>query len=321
MGAVAVPDIPAKAWLIADASTGQILAAKGLHDQLPPASTLKTLTAVALMPKLAPDDLHTAVAPDLQIYGSKTGMVIGHSYSIRDLWYGLLLDSGNDSALGLAHQYSAVTSDTLDLMAREAKRLQARDTVIRSPHGLDAPGQVSSVYDMALFARAALSIPLFTQISSTRSYAFPSPTGSFQIQNENPLLGKYSGVLAGKTGFTTNAGRTFWVAVKRGNVTLLAVLFGIETGTTPASRALLDWGFANHSKVTPIGALPDPLKPTITKAPAAHNQQVQLERTPNWWVLAIAGAAGFFGLFIALGGRRVPGASVRRDHARREQRP
>lgn len=256
------------------------------------------------MPKLAPDSTYVATEADLAVDGGTTGMQVGMTYTVRDLWHGLLLDSGNDTAMGLAHAYSPTTTDTLNLMRLELQRLGAQDTVVKNPHGLDAKGQVSSVYDMALFARAALDIPFFRAVDTSPTYRFPAKNGSFQIQNENKLLGKYKGVIGGKTGYTTNAGQTYWVAAQRGDVALVAVLFGIEGRMDTAAKDLLNWGFRNHASASPIGTLPKPATPTVTKAPtsaASAEGAMPWRREINWSVVAIATPVLIFGLLLTPG--------------------
>ena len=145
-------------------------------------------------------------------------------------------------------------------------RLQAFDTVAKSPSGLDHDGQWTSAYDMALFARAAINIPEFVEVSQTTMYKFPDvelvdgKRRTHTIYGENRLLNHgYPGVIAGKTGFTTEAKRTFWVAAKRGDRTFIATLFRIEGSTENASIALLNWGFDHADDLTPIGRLVKPL--------------------------------------------------------------
>ena len=157
--------------------------------------------------------------------------------------------------MALAHAYDPDISVTLDLMRSELRRLGATDTVVRNPHGLEADNQVSSVFDMALIARAALELPQFRTISTTRTYDFPSPTGSFQIQNENRLVWIEEGALGGKTGFTTAAGNTYWGAVQRGDRRLLVVMFGIDGRTSVVAGNLLDWGFTNAPRLAAVGSL------------------------------------------------------------------
>lgn len=259
------PDMNSASWLLADADTGEVLAARAPHDRYRPASTLKTLTALTLMDRLKPDGTYTATKADATTDGSAVGLAPGAKYTIDQLWHALLLPSANDAASALANANGGIDATVSQMNAR-AMRLQAFDTVAKSPSGLDHDGQWTSAYDMALFARAAINIPEFVEVSQTTTYKFPDvelvdgKRRTHTIYGENRLLNHgYPGVIAGKTGFTTEAKRTFWVAAKRGDRTLIATLFRIEGSTENASIALLNWGFDHADDLTPIGRLVKPL--------------------------------------------------------------
>ncbi|HVQ17515.1 MAG TPA: serine hydrolase, partial [Actinomycetes bacterium] len=149
------PSVAAKAWLIADADTGEVLAAKNAHLPLRPASTLKTLTAVTLLPKLDKQQVYKVKWADAAVEGSAVGIVPGATYTVDDLFYGMLLPSGNDAAHALANAAGGIRK-TVNMMKAEATHLNALDTTVRNPSGLDAPHQFTSAYDLALFARAGL---------------------------------------------------------------------------------------------------------------------------------------------------------------------
>jgi len=278
-GTSRLPTIDADTWLLADVTTGQVLAAKGAHTKVLPASTLKTLTSVALMPQLDPTTVVTATEADTHAVGSHVGLVAGATYTVWDLWNGLLLPSANDAASALARTNGGFPKTIADMTA-VAQKLQANDTVPKTPSGLDTPGQVTSAYDMALIARAALQIPSFAKITLTMHYPFPGKAAAagarrstYQIYTENRLLRhRYRGTVGGKTGFTSLAHRTFWAAASRGGHTLVVTLFQIHEPTETAARALLDWGFANLTKVTPVGTLVAPLDGS-SPAPSAGGAQ------------------------------------------------
>jgi D-alanyl-D-alanine carboxypeptidase (penicillin-binding protein 5/6) len=155
---------------------------------------------------------------------------------------------------------------TMAQMNAEADRLGARDTTVKNPSGLDAPGQVSSAYDLALIAREGLKNPDFARYASMTTSAFPGKSrsgnerDSFQIQTQNPLLkAGYSGAIGVKTGFTSKAGRTFVAAARRGDRTLIVAMMGINEPTKNAAARLLDWGFANGERIDrPVGLLVEP---------------------------------------------------------------
>ena len=172
-GARRLPSVHASAYVIADAGTGQVLAAKDPHGHFLPASTLKVLTADALMPVLKPDATVVTSAMAADVTPNKVGLVKGHAYRVSDLFQALLLISANDAAIALA-QATGSYDKGVALMNAEAHRLQADDTVARRPNGLNAKGQHTSAYDLALFARQALTMPEFMQIEATRAGHVPA---------------------------------------------------------------------------------------------------------------------------------------------------
>jgi len=263
----ALPPIHAKAWLVADADTGEVLAAYRAHRRLRPASTLKTLTAITLLPRLDPHQVYRARYADAVVDGSRVGIVPGATYTVDDLFYGMFLPSGNDAAHALARLGGGVRH-TVTLMQDMADHLQALDTHVVNPHGLDAPGQVTSAYDLALFARAGLERADFRRYCSTVTYEFPGvrpkkhpngKRGSYPIYNQNPMLvDGFRGAIGVKTGYTTLAGRTFVGAAQRGGRTLLVSLLGIRDSSAADAEALLTWGFRNRDQISPVGRLVDP---------------------------------------------------------------
>ncbi len=256
------PDTEATSYLVADLTTGEVLAAKNAHLKLPPASTLKTLTALTLLPRLKPKALYRARPSDQNVIGTKVGLFSGRSYSIDSLWHGLLLLSGNDAALALAHAAGGFDK-TIALMNKKARQLRALDTVARTPHGLDARNQVSSAYDLALIGRAAMKRRDFRAYVETKNYVFPNSGKKnipFKIDNQNKLLTTYTGTIGVKTGYTTQAKNTDIVVATRDGRTIIVTLMHLTYGRDALATKLLDWGFAADGKVRPVGVLVAPLK-------------------------------------------------------------
>ncbi len=166
-GAPAPPRLKASAWIVADLTTGDVIAACNAHVPLAPASTLKVLTALALHSRLDPQFRYVARPQDAAMDGTKVGLAPGSVYTVDNLWHGLLMGSGNDAANALAALAGGLPKATA-LMRSTARSLGARDTVVANTSGLDAPGQVSSVYDLALFGRALLPRSRRWPASSTR---------------------------------------------------------------------------------------------------------------------------------------------------------
>jgi D-alanyl-D-alanine carboxypeptidase (penicillin-binding protein 5/6) len=252
-----VPAVDATAWLVADLESGDVLAALNAHQPLPPASTIKLLTALALLPALDEADVYTATDDDALTPGSRVGLVPGQRYSVTDLEHGLLLGSGNDVAHALAASAGGQDRAT-SAMNEEAERLGAFDTNATTPHGLDEQGQVSSAYDLALIGRAVLDVERLARLVRTPTYDFPGLDGAtFQIQNQNRLLGTYEGTIGLKTGYTDQAGDTLVAAAERNGARLVVVILGAKGRAEVGARSLLDWGFAARG-APPVGRLVTP---------------------------------------------------------------
>lgn len=261
-GATPLPKVKAKAFLVADLDSGAVLASKNAHLQLPPASTLKTLTSLAVLRDVPLTATVKATRKDARQDGSRVGLIPGKTYTVEDLMYALLLPSANDAANALARANGGRKATVAEMNAIAAE-LQALDTRAVNPSGLDAPGQVSSAYDLALIGRAALANPNFQTFVQTKKHAFPAWKGKklrkktvYEIYTTNRLLlDNYKGTLGVKTGYTTEAKNTFIGAAKRKGRSLLVVVMQPVGHTATVAEALLDWGFANADKVTPIGTL------------------------------------------------------------------
>ncbi|MGJ6964488.1 D-alanyl-D-alanine carboxypeptidase family protein [Streptosporangium sp. G11] len=268
-GVKAPPKTAAKAYVIADAETGEVLAAKDAHGRYLPASTLKALTALTLIPKL---DKDRKIRPSMRAVneeGSAVGLVPKPLYTVEDLFKALMLVSGNDCAMALAEANGGLSTTLADMNA-EAKRLQAFDTVAKTPSGLDKPGQSSSAYDLALIARAGLANADFRRYISTKTDKFPAPKGYYEIGNHNKLLWRYKGMIGVKNGWTSKALGSFVGAAKRNGHTVIVSIMRHDGYFWEEVADLLDWGFANRGKVTPVGRLVDPIpEPAPLPTPSA----------------------------------------------------
>ncbi|KUL36538.1 D-alanyl-D-alanine carboxypeptidase [Streptomyces sp. NRRL F-4489] len=278
-GAPRLPDekeLTARSWIVSDAETGEVLAAKNAHWQLAPASTLKMLFADTVLPKFPKTRTYQVKPADLAGMGagsSLVGIKENLTYSVHDLWLGVFLRSGNDAV----HTLSAMnggTEATVRQMQQRAVELNATDTHVVTPDGYDAPGQVSSAYDLSLFAREGLKNPDFREYCSTASAQFPGDMGkdgkraTFGIQNTNRLLSgdydikPYPGIAGVKNGSTTNAGSTFTGVAQHGNRKLLVTVMNpekkVHNEAYREAARLFDWGFAADGKVEPVGRLVGP---------------------------------------------------------------
>jgi D-alanyl-D-alanine carboxypeptidase (penicillin-binding protein 5/6) len=168
-------------------------------------------------------------------------------------------------------QATGSLSQGMAVINAEARHLQADDTVAVTPNGLDAPGQHTSAYDLALFARQGLQMPSFLEYDQTTSGLFRiSQKESVGLWNQNTLLATYPGALGGKIGWTSAAGATYVGMARRHGVTLIVSLLHCPALTEiKAGKSLLNWGFAVDGKVRPVGTLVGPRQPpAATPAPS-----------------------------------------------------
>jgi len=321
-GVGALPTVTAAAFLVANATTGKVLVARAAHLKRPPASTLKTLTALTLIPRLDPQGEYKVVAADTTVEGSRVGLVAGSTYTHQQLFTALFLPSANDAATALARSRGSVKQTVRD-MNDEARRIQAFDTVAKNPSGLDADGQVSSVYDLALIARQGLLLPDFATYASTVRTKFPGKQpkrasqkrATFTIETQNRLMRDgYPGMIGVKTGYTTKARRTYVGAAERGGTRLIVTMMANVEPTEVDARRLLDWGFANQAKIdAPVGELVEPTGPAtienVDSQPTKDTEPIskdvstaasvgESESMLRWGVLiaAIAAAIGMLAL-------------------------
>jgi D-alanyl-D-alanine carboxypeptidase (penicillin-binding protein 5/6) len=302
------PNVAAASYVVADARTGAVLASKEAHRRLPPASTLKTLTALALLPILPPQKAYTATYADAAVEGTRVGIVENGRYRVRQLFEGMFVMSGNDAANALANAAGGLPA-TVRRMNATAARLQAYDTVAVNPSGLDAPGQLSSAYDLALFARAGLQRADFRRYAGTVRARFPGggKKPSFQIWTRNKFLVTYDGAIGIKNGYTSKAHSTLVAAATRGDRTLVVTLMGTKQAAWKEAGTLMDWGFrAAAASARPVGQLVgsapatapaanapgNPLRPAIGQAAGRSSRpSPQLLAVVAALALAVVGAA------------------------------
>ena len=252
VGSVPVPDGPAPAWIVADMDTGQILAGRNENSQSPPASTIKTLLAQVILDEVPLDSTIVADEADTQVECNCAGVAPGQTYTARQLLDALLLVSGNDAANTLARMVGGPEAAVAKMNAKAAA-LGALGTTAGSPSGIDGPGisMWSTPHDLAVIFRSAMNYPVFAEITAQPTAVFPTRTGDRVLVNQDEMLGRYPGMLGGKTGFTDLARKTFVGAAQRdGRRLVVAMMYGLvkEGGPTywDQAAALLDWGFAQN---------------------------------------------------------------------------
>ena len=246
------PEVSAQSAVVLTADTGTVLFEKDGHTPRPVASTTKIMTALLALEAAQEqgDPLVDITQEIVAVEGSSMGLQAGDSISLTGLAAGMLLASGNDAANAAALYLDASLESFAARMNQRAAVLGMEDTHFVTPSGLDGEdaqglGHLSTAYDMALLARAALEDQAFRQLCSSPSLAveFAEPVKRVTYTNHNKLLAQYQGCVGVKTGFTKEAGRCLVSAAERDGALLIAVTLNAPNDWQDHT-ALLDYGFS-----------------------------------------------------------------------------
>lgn len=246
------PEVSAQSAVVLTADTGTVLFEKDGHTPRPVASTTKIMTALLALEAAQEqgDPLVDITQEMVAVEGSSMGLQAGDSISLTGLAAGMLLASGNDAANAAALYLDASLESFAARMNQRAAALGMEDTHFVTPSGLDGEdaqglGHLSTAYDMALLARAALEDQAFRQLCSSPSLAveFAEPVKRVTYTNHNKLLAQYQGCVGVKTGFTKEAGRCLVSAAEQDGALLIAVTLNAPNDWEDHT-ALLDYGFS-----------------------------------------------------------------------------
>lgn len=246
------PEVSAQSAVVLTADTGTVLFEKDGHTPRPVASTTKIMTALLALEAAQEqgDPLVDITQEMVAVEGSSMGLQAGDSISLTGLAAGMLLASGNDAANAAALYLDGSLESFAARMNQRAAALGMEDTHFVTPSGLDGEdaqglGHLSTAYDMALLARAALENQAFRQLCSSPSLAveFAEPVKRVTYANHNKLLTQYQGCVGVKTGFTKEAGRCLVSAAERDGALLIAVTLNAPNDWEDHT-ALLDYGFS-----------------------------------------------------------------------------
>jgi len=196
----------AKAAVIIDSKSGAILFEKKAHTKLPMASTTKIMTALAVIDKGNPDSIVEITKESVGIEGSSIYLKPGEKISVRDLLYGLLLESGNDAATALAVGVFGSEAECVKYMNDKAHSLGLVSTCFSNVHGLDDENHYTTAYELSVITREAMKNDLFRSIVSAKNYTTAGDNPRY-FSNHNRLLSMSSSVIGVKTGYTSKAGR------------------------------------------------------------------------------------------------------------------
>ena len=251
--------VEAKAALLMEKETGQVLFAQNEHEKLEPASVTKIMTLLLVMEamdrgELKYEDMVTVSANAASMGGSQVYLSEGEQISVEELLKAVCVSSGNDAAVALAEQVAGVTELFVQQMNNRAMELGMGDTHFVNPTGLPAEGHVTSAWDIALMSRELVlhhpDIRRFTTI-----WMDTIRGGEFGLSNTNKLIRFYDGATGLKTGSTDAAGYCISATAEREGMELIAVVLGSETSQQrfEDAKTMLNYGFSTYvlADVTP----------------------------------------------------------------------
>lgn len=254
-------ELHALSAVLMDGDSGRVLYEKDGKTPLANASTTKVLTCIVALESSPGDDYvqvsqNAASQPEVRL-----GLQKGEQYYLEDLLYSLMLKSHNDTAVAIAEHCGGTVEGFARMLNRKAKQIGCKDTYFITPNGLDAQDENgkhhTTAEDLALIMRYAIKNKTFLHISQTRDYTFSEITGkrTFSVHNANALFDMMDGVLAGKTGYTSQAGYCYVCAWEEEGKTFVVSLLGCgwpnhKTYKWSDTKKLLSYGAYNYDYET-----------------------------------------------------------------------
>lgn len=244
---VTKPVINSRAGIVFDRNSGCILFGKNENEKRKMASTTKIMTAIIVLENANLNDIVTISQKSAGTGGSRLGLHVNDKVSVLNLLYGLLLCSGNDSAVALAEHVGGDVAGFATLMNDKCNKLNLTSTHFVTPHGLDDDNHYTTAYELAIITDYALKNPTFVNLVSTKTHTVSINGYSKTLNNTNELLGYLNGVYGVKTGFTNGANRCLVTSIKKDNMDLICIVLGADTkkDRTRDSIELIDYAFSN----------------------------------------------------------------------------
>ena len=212
-------------YIVISGNDGNVLEAENEHEVRSIAS--KIMTAVVALENGDYIDQWIIGDEVTNVTGSMIWIQKGQQVSMRSLLYGMMLKSGNDAAVAIAHRVGGGSVEKfIQMMNEKAAALGMKDTEFHNPNGMDVEeeGNYSTAYDMALLMQYAMTLPQFREIVATQFYT--SEWGS-RWKNSNKLLSNFEFCTGGKTGFTNKAGETLVTAAQNGELEYIVVTLAV----------------------------------------------------------------------------------------------
>jgi D-alanyl-D-alanine carboxypeptidase len=281
-GPVAQPRVVARAAILADESTGQVLFERAARQPRAMASTTKVMTALLTLERLDQRRVVVIGAGPPKVGEESLRLRRGERLTVRQLLLGLLVKSANDAGVALAEAVDGSEAAFVRRMNRRAAELRLTATHYVTPYGLDRPGHQTSARDLAHLWETAMRRADFRALVATRSGHLPGgPARLRQFVTTNQLLGAYRWTVGGKTGYTNRAGRCLVASASRGGRRLVAVALG-STDAFADVRSLFEYGFSRFVRVRLAAqgqaVAPGPARPAALQVQADVDAMVRLDQ-------------------------------------------
>lgn len=260
--AEAAPSVSAQRAIVIDQDTGRVLYEKDAHTQSRIASITKIMTAILAIESGKLDEEATVSSNAVKAEGSSIYLKPGEKIKLEDLVYGLMLRSGNDSAVAIAEHVGGSLDGFVYLMNKKAEEIGMVNSNFENPHGLDDhENHYSTAYDMAILTRYAMQNETYRKISGTKVHTSPDPENDWdrKWRNKNRLLTeKYKYCTGGKTGYTKRAKRTLVTTATKNEQNLIAVTLNGPDDWNDHIQ-MFEYGFKNFDTVIalPQGEIQD----------------------------------------------------------------
>lgn len=243
--------VSAQSAVLMCANTGEVLFQKNANKQLSMASTTKIMTSLLALEAAVPETEVTVTKEMVSVEGTSMGLLPGDSVSLRELVYGMLLQSGNDAANTVAYVVGGSTEGFAQMMNERAAEIGMVNTNFVTASGLDHENHYSTAYDMALLACESISNPEFAAICSQKSarLTYGNPPYARTLTNHNRLLWKYEDAVGIKTGFTKKSGRCLVSAAERDGIILVAVTLNAPSDWND-HISMFEYGFSMCESVS-----------------------------------------------------------------------
>ncbi len=256
------PVIASSSYIMIDYDSGKVLAEENSNKRVAPASITKVMTAYVVFREIRAgninlDDLVTISKKAWKTEGSRMFVEVNHKVSVKDLLYGMIIQSGNDASVALAEYVAGSEDAFVALMNQHASNLGMNNTHYVNSTGLPDDKHLTTAKDLSILAGTLIrKFPEFYKWYSIREFTY----NKIKQHNRNQLLWRDKSVDGMKTGYTKSAGYCLLVSSKRGNMRIITVVLGTESkaARTRETQKLLNFGFrfyethALYKKNTPL---------------------------------------------------------------------